>query len=175
MKWSKEDPIIRFVRQHLAWICLGIVVIASILGALFLPSGWRLFPRRPKTSELLMWLEGACEGYFVHYGKYPGTTMREITQNLLRSEQMTYDSGLKFICDKYLLTLQSGEKTLRDIWGREFIVKPARPCERVAIPFIIYSAGPNGVDERCQGDDVMSRARSDSPRERLTILSEEEN
>ena len=43
-------------------------------------------------------------------------------------------------------------KSIPDGWRQPLIYRPAGQGERA--PFALYSIGPNGMDERGQGDDI---------------------
>jgi len=51
------------------------------------------------------------------------------------------------LLDKKLLT-----KIPRDSWGNEY--QYSVPGPSVSNGFSIYSKGPNGLDEKCRGDDI---------------------
>lgn len=163
-QWDSSRPFWKYV----VLISLASILVIPLVGIILDPhirSLGRRLPVRSRVELMMAQMEEACGGYFVLYGNFPGTNIREITRNLEYSEQMQFDSALKYIFKKYLFVLPSGEKTIVDPWKRELVVRPAKPWRKwgksdIELSFIIYSVGPNGIDEHCKGDDIVSRSRS---------------
>lgn len=101
--------------------------------------------RQASMEALIIQIEQALAMYRSDYGRYP--------ENLAALENATTRDG------PYFVFSTNGERTSLswvDPWGRPLIyrIQGEHSQSRTRKSYLLYSAGPNGVDEEGQGDDI---------------------
>ena len=119
-------------RGKYVWI---IVVLLAAIGAfvIFSPPWTGLIDEsstRQRSTELMTASVGdMLDGYKKEHGRFP-----------------SMEEGLKVLYPKY-----SNSRELLDRWGHPFVYSPTAGGSR---PFVLYSVGANGIDEKGRGDDI---------------------
>jgi type II secretory pathway pseudopilin PulG len=120
-----------------AWILI-IALLAAIVGPKVFPGPVGIIPLTVEEQTDLSNIQVAMEAYGENHGYYPGPTLGDAIKALAADEKGFIDSF---------------PKTGLDAWGRPHLYQLSADGRHV----VIYSCGPNGIDDHGNGDDIVIR------------------
>jgi general secretion pathway protein G len=115
------------------WLIGTLALVIAVIGAtLWFGSKELVNSKTTAAHQRLRVVRQALEHYKADHGRYPGT-----------------EEGLSVLIDaspvgRYLV----GRAALDDPWGHQYVYRNTQD------PLVLYSVGPNGVDEGGKGDDI---------------------
>ena len=128
------------------WIAIILVVCAlAFLIQGFLPRDHYAKGRLATCEAIISSLEQALAMYEMDHGNYPPSLA-------LLSESQGKRGHIYF---EFKPNQKDGVRRILDLWGHPLVYR-IRPEEKGRHQVLLYSTGPNGIDEKCKGDDVSN-------------------
>ena len=144
--------------SFIAFVFTRVLKLALMVGlaAWLVLLGLYLWPKKAEREEShktslarleITLLEIALREYRIEQGKYPPAGNESLVHNLSGGKEEGGEKTIRRYFDFKSASVQSG--SVLDPWGA-----PYRYLLHASEQFQLYSAGPNGIDERGNGDDI---------------------
>ena len=113
-----------------SWMIVGLTLVIVAAWIVFRATRWESYTKTDETMAHIRFIMDSVDGYWKVKGRFP-----------------TQEEGFDTLIKEQML----GPKATVDPWGQAIVYVCRLPdCSKV----LVYSKGPNGIDEAGKGDDI---------------------